>query len=574
MTKSKKACWMIVAIVLLISALQLYVLPTQATPALAAGINYMSSGNQWTESDSQLNADFKRFADDGIIHISARIMWSVMEPQYYSDSAHLSNTALANFKRVLAAAEKNGISVNVDFWTQHGYTLGLPSWVGSYWDIEGIASTRDKYVRYMKAVVDAIKDYKSIESYTILNEPWWGSASNGVYVDKSEYQAAFPILYDAIKSEDPNRLVTCRFTLSYTPGSGKFDTSVYGMFDIFAVTLYLDPSNPSDTRYNGRWSYWDKTVADCKARNKTLWVIEFGDDSSNLEHNRLHYQNSLSLFANAGAERAYAWAWQTRSYSSESFNIYHGTPDPAYYELAKYPDGNSPSPPPPQPQPSPQPSPQPAPSPNFEDSFESQDFSKWTGTVTSRGETATVRDYRPYQGRFHARFASDGYQSTENAYCFIAINESDVFTMAYVYIASGLPLANNGDHFDIIRFSANGTLLAAVGIERIGGVDRISVNARSGSTLVGPAYSSSVTISTGHWYCIELHWKKTQLGLVELYLNGEKILIFGLFNRGSLSNADEIDFGIISAMSIQKRLIVYGDNFVYSRNYVDPEPRG
>jgi hypothetical protein len=569
MTKPRKIYWTILAIVVLISMMQ-GISQAHATTNLVACINYMSSGNSWADSDTQLNADFKRFSDDGIKHLSLRIMWSVMEPQYYSDSAHLSSTALTNFKRVLAAAEKYGIGVNVDFWTQHGYTLGLPSWVGSYWDIEAISSTRDKYVRYMKAVVSAIESSKAIESYTVLNEPWWGRASNGVYVDKPEYQTAFPILYDAVKSEDPNRLVTCRFALAYTPGSGKYDASVYDMFDIFAITMYIDPDNPNDRRYNDVWPQWDRTISDLKARGKPLWVIEFGCSREWKSQSGIAtwYDHSLAKFQATGiVERAYCWAWQTRSYDSEPFNIYHGTPDPGYYELAKYPDGNSP------PQPPPQPSPQPAPSSTFEDSFESQDFSKWTGTVTSRGETATVRDYRPYQGRFHARFASDGYQSTENAYCFIEVNESDIYAMAYFYIASGLPLDNNGNRFDIIHFSANGISLATAGIERIDGVDRVSVYARYGSTLVGPAYASSVSIDASQWYCIELHWKKTQPGLCELYVNGQKILLFGLFNSGSLNNADEIDFGIISATNIQKRLIVYGDYFVYSRNYVAPEPK-
>jgi hypothetical protein len=85
----------------------------------------MSSGNAWAESDSVLKADFQRFADDGIKHISIRIMWSVMEPT----SSGLSRTALSNIKRVLTIADQYDIKVNLDFWTQFGYTPWLPtSW--------------------------------------------------------------------------------------------------------------------------------------------------------------------------------------------------------------------------------------------------------------------------------------------------------------------------------------------------------------------------------------------------------------------------------------------------------------
>jgi aryl-phospho-beta-D-glucosidase BglC (GH1 family) len=318
--------------------------PIETNSGTVSGLNYLSSGNRWDETNTQLNNDFSRYASDGIKHISVRLMWSVMEPTYYDDYSHLSSTSLNNVRRVLQAAEDNGLRVNVDFWTQHGYTLGLPSWVESYWDIEGISTVRDQYVRYMKAVVNSIKSYSAIESYTVLNEPWWGTASNGVYVDKAEYQAAFPILYDAIKSEDPSRLVTCRFTLSYTPGSGKFDTSVYDVFDVFALTEYLDPDDPSDTRYNGRWSYWDKTISDLTARDKYLWVIEFGasSDWDTQTDIATRYLHSLQKFNATGiVQKAYSWAWQTRSASAELFNIYDGSnPYPSYDQLKLFPDNS------------------------------------------------------------------------------------------------------------------------------------------------------------------------------------------------------------------------------------------
>jgi endo-1,4-beta-mannosidase len=316
--------------------------PIQPPSGTVAGLNYLSSGNRWDETNSQLNTDFSRFASDGIKHISVRLMWSVMEPSYYADYSHLSSTGLSNVKRVLQVAEDNGIKVNIDFWTQHGYTLGLPSWVQSYWDIEGDSTVRDRYVRYMTAVVNSIKNYSAIESYTVMNEPWWGTASNGVYADKAEFQATFPILYNAIKSEDPSRLVTCRFTLSYTPGSGQFDASVYDVFDVFALTEYLDPDNPSDTRYNGRWSYWDKTISDLTARGKDLWVIEFGCSSDWATESEIatRYSQSLQKFNATGiVKKAYSWAWQTRSGSAELFNIYDGSyPRPAYDELTLFPD--------------------------------------------------------------------------------------------------------------------------------------------------------------------------------------------------------------------------------------------
>jgi hypothetical protein len=53
-----------------------------AQSSLVTGINYMSAGNIFSDSDSQLNADFARFANDGIKHISMRLIWSTLEPTY------------------------------------------------------------------------------------------------------------------------------------------------------------------------------------------------------------------------------------------------------------------------------------------------------------------------------------------------------------------------------------------------------------------------------------------------------------------------------------------------------------
>jgi len=298
---------------------------------MVSGVNYMSSGNAWAESDAVLKADFARFSNDGIKEVSVRIMWSVMMPT----SSGLSSTALSNIKRVLTIADSYEIKVNLDFWTQFGYTLGFPtSWAGN--DYYSLLSnpTKGYYLSYMKSVVNELKGYNALQSWSILNEPYYSSSSQ-----KAPFQTLMADCVDAIRSVDNTHDVVCRFTLSYTPGSGKYDTSVYDLFDAFAVTEYLDPSNPSDTRYNGRWTYWENTVEQCEARNMPLWVIEFGDDNTSTEHVREHYELSLAKFAEDNVVKAYAWAWQTRSASNEAFNIYSGSsPYPAYNELTEYPD--------------------------------------------------------------------------------------------------------------------------------------------------------------------------------------------------------------------------------------------
>jgi len=98
-----------------------------------------------------------------------------------------------------------------------------------------------------------------------------------------------------------------------------------------------DKDDTSDVYYNDKWSYWDNTISDLKARNEYLWFIEFGCSSDWHTESEIAtwYSHSLQKFNATGiVERAYAWAWQTRSASDEKFNVYDGTnPKPAYYEL-------------------------------------------------------------------------------------------------------------------------------------------------------------------------------------------------------------------------------------------------
>jgi endo-1,4-beta-mannosidase len=260
-------------------------------------------------------------------------MWSVMEPTHYDDYTHLSTTGLNNIKKVLTEANKYGINVNLDFWTQFTYALGRPSWVSDYYNIVDSSDIKAHYIRYMLAVVNELKGYPALESYTVLNEPFYSTSSY-----KALFQSFFTESYQALKDADPSNIVTCRFTLSYTPSSGKYDKSVYSIFDVFAITEYLDPGNPSDTRYNSKWSYWDTTVADLKTQGKRLWVIEFGASSDWATESQIatRYALSLDKFASSGVcDRAYAWAWQKINGSGEKFNIYDGSsPRPAYFELA------------------------------------------------------------------------------------------------------------------------------------------------------------------------------------------------------------------------------------------------
>jgi hypothetical protein len=208
----------------------------------------------------------------------------------------------------------------------------------------------------------------------------------------------------------------------------------------------------------------------------------------------------------------------------------------------------------------------------FDDGFESGDFNMWKGTVTSYGETATVRNWQPHHGSFHGRFTSNGEGDMENAYCYTTIDAGEVYAKGYFYIARGLPLTDNGDRFYFLRFRAGSQSLAGVGIRHNGGIDCWVVYARSGSGWIGPIFTSSPPIETGRWYCIEFHWKRdASQGLVEMYIDGVEVLEIAGIDTAYFGNVDTIDFGLISVTDVQNDLIVYGDCLILSERYIGPE---
>ncbi|MEM2026585.1 MAG: hypothetical protein QXX94_07090 [Candidatus Bathyarchaeia archaeon] len=203
----------------------------------------------------------------------------------------------------------------------------------------------------------------------------------------------------------------------------------------------------------------------------------------------------------------------------------------------------------------------------FKDNFETGDFSNWTGTRTTAYETVKVVNFMPQEGTFHCRFALNGDEKYENAYCYKKIDKVDeLYVRAYVNIPKGLPLTDNGDRFFILRLTAGGNLIVGFGLRRSSGVDKWVLYLRNGNNLSGPIYGTAGTsVVTGKWYCIEIYWKgDSSNGLVEVYIDGIKIIEVNNINTLYFGGVDEIDFGVISAAGVQKSLIVYGDNIVIS----------
>jgi hypothetical protein len=299
----------------------------QNTATLQRGINYLSYGNAWTEPLSVLQNDFAQFKRDNVQFLSIRVMWNVMMPS----AGNLSAYAVENIKKVLNTADAYGLKVNLAFWTQFGSTLGFPAWAGiNYYNLTD-EPTKTYYLNYLNQTVNQLKTCPAIDSYSILNEPYYTNASQ-----KIPFQTLMADCAQTIKTADATHLVTCRFALSSTPATGRYDQQIYSLFDAFTITVYLNASNPNDRIYNSKWSDYEKTVQECKALGLPLWVIEFGTKSTDEQAAAVMYDANLAKLEADGVARACAWAWQTRNASNEAFNLYNGAaPKLAYYALTQ-----------------------------------------------------------------------------------------------------------------------------------------------------------------------------------------------------------------------------------------------
>jgi len=299
---------------------------TAQTEPLQTGLNYLSNGNAWTEPEGLLKWDFSRFQKDKIQYLSIRIMWNVMMPTPET----LSPVALENIKKVLNTAEVYGLKVNLSFWTQFGFTLGFPWWAGTDYYSLLTEPTKTFYLNYLAKTVNELKTFPAVDSWSILNEPHYSDP-----IQKNQFQTLMADCVQTIKTVDDSRPISCRFALSDTPATGKYDNSIYNLFDAFAITVYLNASNPKDRVYNSRWVDYEKTVADCKALGLPLWVIEFGSRKRDTQSVAAMFESNIAKFQSDGVNRVYAWAWQTGNAAAEAFNLYGGggNPKPAYYAL-------------------------------------------------------------------------------------------------------------------------------------------------------------------------------------------------------------------------------------------------
>jgi len=82
-----------------------------------------------------------------------------------------------------------------------------------------------------------------------------------------------------------------------------------------------------------------------------------------------------------------------------------------------------------------------------------------------------------------------------------------------------------------------------------------------------------VLFQNGVWYSVELHWKLglSTAGVVELYVDGVKIIEVTGINTAYFGNARRVDLGLVQATGVQKSLTINADCAMVSQSYIGPE---
>ena len=199
----------------------------------------------------------------------------------------------------------------------------------------------------------------------------------------------------------------------------------------------------------------------------------------------------------------------------------------------------------------------------FSDGFESGDFSAWSGARTSTGASADVADTLPHTGTYSGIYSSDGDDTWERTYSYIAVAPmSEVYARGYVYVDQP-GITDNGDRF---YFIALGNGAGCAGWNMQGGVVRWHLLIRDRFGWVGALSSSSPSLNT--WYSVELHWVSDSTnGYAELYVDGVLVLSISGKNTAALGDVNEIRLGLTEIYSCGPTT-VYGDDFALSSNYI------
>ena len=198
----------------------------------------------------------------------------------------------------------------------------------------------------------------------------------------------------------------------------------------------------------------------------------------------------------------------------------------------------------------------------FQDGFESGSFGSWSGITLTTGDKASVVQTNSYEGVYNAMFQTGSVSSGIRQACvYTNVAAGTVYARGYFYIASGLPLNDNGDRFALIAFGAGSTTLASFRIFRSGGVDRFNIIGCNGTKSYPTNSTNAVYPVMGRWYSIEFYVKiDSTTGEYRASINGVELLSITNVNTAVLGNVSKVYWGTTSSINVQHSVQVYADN--------------
>ena len=202
----------------------------------------------------------------------------------------------------------------------------------------------------------------------------------------------------------------------------------------------------------------------------------------------------------------------------------------------------------------------------FQDSFESGDFSAWTGTEVSTGETMSVVSTVAHHGSYSAEGVFDGSTNDEYARCYKDITaQSTIFTR--LYFRTNVTPPDSGDMLQFIRYSAAGNWIGDGGIYNDAGTLKAYARYYAGGiqTITG----DPITVNTDTWYCLELKFVIDGVnGEIRLWLDGTEVLTATGLDTDDRGNISRVYAGPTGWS--MGTVTAYVDCVVVSTEYIGP----
>ena len=248
------------------------------------GVNYLTLYHFYETPQSILDRDFSRFKSDGINTIVILVFWYRVE----SSPGVYNQNFINNVIRVANTAGKYGIKVMIDFHTLIGDTdaWSNPQYIG----VAKLAYNETKanaYISMVKWAVTQLKDVPNIQSYSLLNEPWYWPLEDW---RKANWINLAVNLSKTVKMID-SRPVTIRFVAPLFERDWGWNATLLNALDFLSMNAYDYSWNVDG--HEGNITYLSQQAS---IRGKGIQITEFGESTWDDNLQTSYYKNYTHAF--------------------------------------------------------------------------------------------------------------------------------------------------------------------------------------------------------------------------------------------------------------------------------------